>query len=94
VDKKKLFIKTYGCQMNFYDSGKMEDVLMPLGYEAADAAEGADMVILNTCHIREKAAEKMYSELGRMRKEKERLKAEGRQMIIAVAGCVGGCRSW
>jgi tRNA-2-methylthio-N6-dimethylallyladenosine synthase len=89
VEKKKLYIKTYGCQMNFYDSGKMGDVLLPLGYEPSDAVEGADMVILNTCHIREKAAEKMYSELGRIRKEKEKLKADGKQMIIAVAGCVG-----
>ena len=64
---KKLFIKTYGCQMNVYDSARMADVLAPLGYRAGDAADDADMVILNTCHIREKAAEKVFSELGRLR---------------------------
>ncbi len=63
---KKLFIKTYGCQMNVYDSARMADLLAPLGYAATDAPDGADMVILNTCHIREKAAEKVYSELGRL----------------------------
>jgi len=81
---KKLFIKSYGCQMNVYDSGRMADVLAPLGYESVAGPEGADMVILNTCHIREKAAEKVYSELGRLRKLKD---AEG-EMVIAVAGCV------
>ncbi len=85
---KKLFVKTYGCQMNAYDSAKMADLLAPLGYAQTDAAEGADMVILNTCHIREKAAEKVYSELGRLRTMKaERAKAGG-QMLLAVAGCV------
>ncbi|MBV8938574.1 MAG: tRNA (N6-isopentenyl adenosine(37)-C2)-methylthiotransferase MiaB [Alphaproteobacteria bacterium] len=84
----KVFIKTYGCQMNAYDSRRMLDVLKPLGYEAADSPEGADMVILNTCHIREKAEEKVYSELGRVRQEKERQAQEGRRMLIAVAGCV------
>ena len=81
---KKLFVKTYGCQMNAYDSARMAELLAPLGYAAADAPEGADMVILNTCHIREKAAEKVYSELGRLR----HLKAEKDGMLIAVAGCV------
>ncbi|HEY1711049.1 MAG TPA: tRNA (N6-isopentenyl adenosine(37)-C2)-methylthiotransferase MiaB [Rhizomicrobium sp.] len=81
---KKLFIKTYGCQMNVYDSARMADLLAPIGYAATDAAEDADMVILNTCHIREKAAEKVYSELGRLKKIKD-----GRNgMLIAVAGCV------
>ncbi|MBF0333948.1 MAG: tRNA (N6-isopentenyl adenosine(37)-C2)-methylthiotransferase MiaB [Alphaproteobacteria bacterium] len=80
---KRLFIKTYGCQMNVYDSARMADVLAPLGYAPADRAEGADMVILNTCHIREKASEKVFSELGRMRLLKEQ-----RPMILAVAGCV------
>jgi tRNA-2-methylthio-N6-dimethylallyladenosine synthase len=80
---KTLFIKTYGCQMNEYDSARMADVLAPLGYRAVDAPEAADLVILNTCHIREKAAEKVYSELGRLRP----LKAE-RNTMIAVAGCV------
>ena len=66
-EPKRLFIKTYGCQMNVYDSERMADVLRPLGYETTDTAEGADFVILNTCHIREKAAEKVYSELGKLR---------------------------
>ncbi|MFN4087624.1 MAG: tRNA (N6-isopentenyl adenosine(37)-C2)-methylthiotransferase MiaB [Alphaproteobacteria bacterium] len=82
---KKLFIKTYGCQMNVYDSARMADVLAPLGYAPVDAPEGADMVILNTCHIREKAAEKVYSELGRLRRLKQ--ERDG-GMVIAVAGCV------
>jgi tRNA-2-methylthio-N6-dimethylallyladenosine synthase len=86
--KKKLFIKTYGCQMNAYDSVRMADVLAPLGYEATDAPEGADMVILNTCHIREKASEKVYSELGRLRLLQHDKKARGERMIVAVGGCV------
>jgi tRNA-2-methylthio-N6-dimethylallyladenosine synthase len=86
--RKKLFIKTYGCQMNVYDSGRMADVLAPLGFEPTDVAEGADMVILNTCHIREKAAEKVYSELGRMRDLQKDKAAAGGRMIVAVAGCV------
>ena len=86
---KRLFIKTYGCQMNVYDSERMADVLRPLGYATTDTPEGADFVILNTCHIREKAAEKIYSELGKMRemREKKLARGEGR-MTIAVAGCV------
>ena len=85
---KRLFIKTYGCQMNVYDSARMADVLAPLGYAPADEAEGADMVILNTCHIREKAAEKVFSELGRLRPLRRARRDEGGDMIIAVAGCV------
>jgi len=85
---KKLYIKTYGCQMNVYDSGKMRDLLKPLDFELTDDYCGADLVILNTCHIREKAAEKIYSELGRIRKEKDAMKKRGMKMIIAVAGCV------
>ena len=85
--RKRLYIKTYGCQMNVYDSERMKDVLTPLGYEPADAPEGADLVILNTCHIREKAAEKVYSELGRLRPLKEEKAAAG-GMTVAVAGCV------
>jgi tRNA-2-methylthio-N6-dimethylallyladenosine synthase len=86
---KKLFIKTYGCQMNVYDSDRMTDVLAPLGYTATGSAEGADIVILNTCHIREKASEKVFSELGRLRMMKERARdQEGREVAIAVAGCV------
>ena len=75
--------------MNFYDSGRMADLLKTSGFEVAEAVDGADLVILNTCHIREKAAEKVYSELGRIRKEKDRMKnEEGRKMVLAVAGCV------
>ncbi|MDP3379330.1 MAG: tRNA (N6-isopentenyl adenosine(37)-C2)-methylthiotransferase MiaB [Brevundimonas sp.] len=82
---KRLFIKTYGCQMNVYDSERMADVLRPLGYAPTDTAEDADFVILNTCHIREKAAEKVYSELGKLRILKEE---KAGAMTIAVAGCV------
>jgi tRNA-2-methylthio-N6-dimethylallyladenosine synthase len=85
---KKLFVKTYGCQMNAYDSAKMADLLAPLGYAATDAPEGADMVILNTCHIREKAAEKVYSELGRLKTLKAEKARDGGRMLLAVAGCV------
>ncbi|CAN0515968.1 unnamed protein product [Ectocarpus sp. 12 AP-2014] len=85
---KKLFIKTYGCQMNVYDSIKMQELLAPFGFEATQELTDADMVILNTCHIREKASEKVYSELGRIKKISD--KKSGRpEMIIAVAGCVG-----
>ena len=82
---KRLFIKTYGCQMNVYDSERMRDVLRPLGYQPVDTAENADLVVLNTCHIREKATEKVYSELGQIKKLKE---SAGGKMTIAVAGCV------
>ena len=84
---KKLFIKTYGCQMNVYDSDRMTDVLAPLGYAPTSQADGADMVILNTCHIREKASEKVFSELGRLRMMKEHARdQQGRNVTIAVAG--------
>ncbi len=85
---KRVFIKTYGCQMNVYDSERMGDVLAPEGFEAVDEAGKADLVILNTCHIREKAAEKVYSELGRLRILKQERAANGHDMLIAVAGCV------
>jgi len=86
---KRLYIKTYGCQMNVYDSERMADVLRPLGYVMADGPEGADMVVLNTCHIRERAAEKVYSELGRLKEMKLAKAASGDGvMTIAVAGCV------
>jgi len=86
---KRLFIKTYGCQMNVYDSERMADVLRPLGYALADAPEGADLVVLNTCHIREKAAEKVYSELGRIKALRDEKAAAGDgRMTVAVAGCV------
>ena len=88
-EPKRLFIKTYGCQMNVYDSERMADVLRPLGYATTDAPEGADFVILNTCHIREKAAEKVYSELGKLTLMKQDKAASGGgAMTIAVAGCV------
>ena len=83
--RKRLHVITWGCQMNVYDSGRMADVLAPLGYEPAATPDGADMVILNTCHIRDKAAEKVFSELGRLRRMKE---DTGNRMILAVAGCV------
>jgi len=85
---KTLFVKTYGCQMNVYDSARMADVLAPLGYRPVDNADAADMVILNTCHIREHASDKVYSELGRLRLLKEAKAKEGRRVTIAVAGCV------
>jgi tRNA-2-methylthio-N6-dimethylallyladenosine synthase len=85
TNTKKVFIKTYGCQMNVYDSERMADVLAPIGYAPVDAPDHADLVILNTCHIREKAAEKVYSELGRIRRHKEKNKPD---MKVAVAGCV------
>jgi tRNA-2-methylthio-N6-dimethylallyladenosine synthase len=85
---KKLFIKTYGCQMNVYDSARMTDLLAGIGYTPVDDADGADMVILNTCHIREKATEKIYSELGRLKVLKARKAEAGGAMLIAVAGCV------
>ncbi len=86
---KKVFIKTYGCQMNVYDSERMADVLAPIGYAAVDEPSEADLVVLNTCHIREKAAEKVYSELGRIRKMKEVKSVAGNgDMTVAVAGCV------
>ncbi|WP_288905052.1 tRNA (N6-isopentenyl adenosine(37)-C2)-methylthiotransferase MiaB [uncultured Sneathiella sp.] len=86
---KKLYISTYGCQMNVYDSARMADLMAPLGYTLTDKPAGADMAILNTCHIREKASEKTFSELGRLRnlREDRKSRKEG-DMIIAVAGCV------
>ena len=85
---KRLYIKTYGCQMNVYDSERMADVLRPLGYGPTDTPEGADLVVLNTCHIREKATEKVYSELGRIKRMKARQADAGGQMTVVVAGCV------
>mgnify|MGYP003592277305 CR=1 FL=1 len=85
---KRLFIETYGCQMNVYDSERMRDVLQPLGYAVTEKPDDADLVILNTCHIREKATEKVYSEIGRLRAHKERRAAEGKGMTITIAGCV------
>ncbi|TPK54017.1 MULTISPECIES: tRNA (N6-isopentenyl adenosine(37)-C2)-methylthiotransferase MiaB [unclassified Mesorhizobium] len=85
---KKVFVKTYGCQMNVYDSQRMTDALAADGYTATQTIGEADLVLLNTCHIREKAAEKVYSELGRIREMKAELAAAGRELLIGVAGCV------
>ena len=85
---KKLLMKTWGCQMNVYDSARMADVVTLLGYTLTDDAAEADLVIFNTCHIREKASEKLFSELGRLRPVKEARAAEGKTMLIGVAGCV------
>ncbi len=83
--KKGLFVQSYGCQMNVYDSERMVDILAPLGYRPVENSEDADLVVLNTCHIREKATEKVYSEIGRIKQQKD---AKGGDMMIAVAGCV------
>lgn len=83
-----LHVITWGCQMNVYDSARMSDVLRPLGYQPVDTPDAADMIILNTCHIRDRAAEKVFSELGRLRKIKDARETSGQQTIIAVAGCV------
>ena len=85
---KRLHVITWGCQMNVYDSARMADALAPLGYAPAEGVHDADMVILNTCHIRERAAEKVFSELGRLRLVKEARAAEGKETVLAVAGCV------
>ena len=89
ADGRTVFVKTYGCQMNVYDSERMVSLLRPLGYRPVAEAAAADLIILNTCHIREKAAEKLYSDLGRLRETKAaRLDAGGGAMTVAVAGCV------
>jgi tRNA-2-methylthio-N6-dimethylallyladenosine synthase len=85
---RKLHVKSYGCQMNVYDSRRMADTLAPAGFVETAQPDDADLIILNTCHIREKAAEKVYSELGRMRALKQAAAADGRRVTIAVAGCV------
>lgn len=85
---KKLHIMTWGCQMNVYDSTRMADLLAPLGYGLSDNPTDADLVILNTCHIREKAADKIFSELGRLRQKQNEREAAGSRMLIGVAGCV------
>ena len=82
---KRLYIKTYGCQMNVYDSERMKDVLAPLGYAPVDTPDEADLVLLNTCHIREKATEKVFSELGQLKRLKA---ASGGNMLLGVTGCV------
>ncbi len=88
AQNRRFFVKTYGCQMNVYDSERMSDALAREGYSATQTLEDADLVILNTCHIREKAAEKVYSELGRLRKIKNQRADDGRSTMIGVAGCV------
>jgi tRNA-2-methylthio-N6-dimethylallyladenosine synthase len=85
---RKLYVKSFGCQMNVYDSRRMADTLAPHGYVETGSAEDADLIILNTCHIREKAAEKVYSELGRMHRLKQAAATENRRLVVAVAGCV------
>ncbi len=85
---RKLHIKSYGCQMNVYDAQRMVDTLAPEGFVETASVDDADLVILNTCHIREKASEKVYSELGRLRAVKDEAARHGRTMNIAVAGCV------
>ena len=85
---KKLYIKTWGCQMNVYDSSRMADILRPLGYAQVDEPDDADMMILNTCHIREKATDKVFSEIGRLKVHKDKKEAKGGRMLMAVAGCV------
>jgi tRNA-2-methylthio-N6-dimethylallyladenosine synthase len=85
---RKLHIKSYGCQMNVYDAQRMVDTLAPEGFVETADVDDADLVILNTCHIREKASEKVYSELGRLRVVKDEAARNGRRMNIAVAGCV------
>jgi tRNA-2-methylthio-N6-dimethylallyladenosine synthase len=87
-EPKTYFLKTFGCQMNVYDSERMAEALVRDGYRETTELEGADLVILNTCHIREKAAEKVYSDLGRIRDVKTARAEDGKSTVIAVAGCV------
>ena len=86
--ERKVFVKTYGCQMNVYDSQRMTDALAADGYAPTERMDEADLVLLNTCHIREKAAEKVYSELGRIREMKRERQLAGRDMTVGIAGCV------
>ncbi|MBH69536.1 MAG: tRNA (N6-isopentenyl adenosine(37)-C2)-methylthiotransferase MiaB [Rhodospirillaceae bacterium] len=86
--EKYLFIKTYGCQMNVYDSDRMIELLAPLSFKSVYTPDQANLIIINTCHIREKATEKVFSELGRLHRLKLKAKNEGRQLLLAVAGCV------
>jgi len=85
---RKLHIKSYGCQMNVYDAQRMVDTLAPEGFVETANVDDADLVILNTCHIREKASEKVYSELGKLRVAKAEAAQAGRKMNVVVAGCV------
>src|SRR5688572_25590569 len=88
TEPRKVHIKTFGCQMNVYDSERIAELLAPQGFAETSHVEEADVVVLNTCHIREKAAEKVYSDLGRIRAIKERRRLAGKETIVAVAGCV------
>jgi len=89
AQNRKLFVRSYGCQMNVYDAQRMADAMSPEGFVETDRPDDADLVILNTCHIREKAAEKVYSELGRLRALRaERAEQGGGELMVAVAGCV------
>ena len=88
TNTRRVFVKTYGCQMNVYDSQRMADALARDGYVETQSPDDADMVLLNTCHIREKAAEKVYSEIGRLRRLRERRRKAGNDLMIGVAGCV------
>ena len=88
MQQRKAYIHSYGCQMNVYDSHRMADTLAGEGYAETLGPEDADLIILNTCHIREKAAEKVYSELGRIRLLKDEAARNGRKVMVAVAGCV------
>ena len=89
TDSKKLYIKTYGCQMNVYDTERMVDVMAHEGYTVTDTPDDADLIVLNTCHIREKAAEKVYSDIGRLRVMKQKkVKEGGKETLLAVGGCV------
>jgi tRNA-2-methylthio-N6-dimethylallyladenosine synthase len=85
---RKLYVKSFGCQMNVYDSHRMADIMAPAGFSETAQPDDADLIILNTCNIREKAADKIYSELGRMRDLKNEAARQGRQVTVAVAGCV------
>ena len=84
---KKAYIKTYGCQMNVYDSQRISESLLVEGYQKTEAPQHADLLLINTCHIREKASEKLYSALGSARKIREKRAQEGQKTLIGVAGC-------
>lgn len=88
MSAKKIHIKTYGCQMNVYDSERMQDMMTNIGYQISEEVSDSDLVIINTCHIREKASEKLFSDLGRILPHKKEKAKNGEQMIVAVAGCV------
>ncbi|WP_321393314.1 tRNA (N6-isopentenyl adenosine(37)-C2)-methylthiotransferase MiaB [Emcibacter sp.] len=88
TNTKKFYIKTYGCQMNVYDTERMVDVMAHEGYSVTETPDDADLVVLNTCHIREKAAEKVYSDIGRLRVMKDKKAGDGKDMVLAVGGCV------